>query len=415
MKKLTLLMSALLIGVMAFAEAPKVTLDFSTEAAIQAWGLPSDYTFTDKTYTNGGYTITISPNTNTKNGGFKGATGTNGIYLMLRYTGSALQLPAFDFAVSKIVVYGRTGASTATKFNVFVGSTAVSDEVTSAAVTQTFMIASAYQAAGNVYKIQVTNTKNQQITKVEVYEAVAGAPANVDFNLEERAYITAQTLTLSCTTEGASIYYTTDGTEPTEESELYEGAIAIDHPMTVKAVAIKNSIPSSVITKNYIIVSAEGNGTKTNPFTVADALVLNNNYPDKQWVVGKIVGIFKDNVPVIVDGENPASDSTNIAITDGLDTIAIQLVAKTAARKNLNLFDNASLVGRYVKLHGDIVSYFQRAGLKNVDDYELVPEDSTALEEETATEQKDKKLIENGQVIIIRNGVRYSITGVELK
>ena len=29
--------------------------------------------------------------------------------------------------------------------------------------------------------------------------------------------------------------------------------------------------------------------------------------------------------------------------------------------------------------------------------------------------QKDKKLIENGQVIIIRNGARYSITGVELK
>ena len=415
MKKLTLLMSALLIGVLAFAEAPKVTLDFSTEAAIQAWGLPSDYTFTDKTYTSGGYTITISPNTNTKNGGFKGATGTNGIYLMLRYTGSALQLPAFDFAVSKIVVYGRAGASTATKFNVFVGSTAVSDEVTSAAVTQTFLIASDYQAAGNVYKIQVTNTKNQQITKVEVYEAVAGAPKNVEFSLEEGAYITAQELTLSCATEGASIYYTTDGTDPDEESTEYEDAITIDHPTTVKAIAIKNGISSSVVKKDYIVISAEGNGTKANPFTVADAVALNNNYSGKQWVIGKIVGFFKDNVPVIVDSENPATDSTNIAITDGNDTIAIQLPAKTAVRKNLNLFDNASLAGRYVKLHGDILTYFSRAGLKNVDDYEVVSEDPTALEEETATEQKDKKLIENGQVIIIRNGVRYSITGVELK
>ena len=104
MKKLTLLMSALLIGVVAFAaDAPKVTLDFSTKEAIEAWGLPSDYKTTEATgltYTSGGNTITMI----STSGGFKGIKGENGNYLIMK-TNSILQLPAFDFAVSKILVY----------------------------------------------------------------------------------------------------------------------------------------------------------------------------------------------------------------------------------------------------------------------------------------------------------------------
>ena len=412
MKKLTLLMSALLIGVVAFAaDAPKVTLDFSTKEAIEAWGLPSDYKTTEATgltYTSGGNTITMI----STSGGFKGIKGENGNYLIMK-TNSILQLPAFDFAVSKILVYGRSGASAAAVFNVYVNGNAASTAVTSAAVTQTFLIASAYQAAGNVYGIKVTN-KNQQITKVEVYEAVAGAPANVEFSLEEQAYIEQKVLTLSCPTDGASIYYTTDETEPSASSTLYDGAITVDQTMTVKAVAIKNGVSSNIVTKTITIVSTEGQGTKENPFTIADAKLLNDKYPGAQWVIGRIIGVFEDNVPVVVDATAGTETAANLAITDGTDTIAVQLLNGSDIRTALNLKDHKEFVGRDIKVHGEILSYFQRAGIKNTDDYEF-DGISTALEEETATEQKDKKLIENGQVIIIRNGARYSITGVELK
>ena len=47
----------------------------------------------------------------------------------------------------------------------------------------------------------------------------------------------AQTVTITCATEGTTIYYTTDGSEPDDESIEYEGSITVDHTMTIKAKA----------------------------------------------------------------------------------------------------------------------------------------------------------------------------------
>ena len=58
-------------------------------------------------------------------------------------------------------------------------------------------------------------------------------------------YNTNQSVTISCTTAGASIYYTTDGTTPSASSTPYAGAITVDHNMTLKAVAIKGGDSSS--------------------------------------------------------------------------------------------------------------------------------------------------------------------------
>jgi len=44
-----------------------------------------------------------------------------------------------------------------------------------------------------------------------------------------------QSVTISCSTEGKTIRYTTDGTDPTESSTVYTSPIQIDHDMTIKA------------------------------------------------------------------------------------------------------------------------------------------------------------------------------------
>lgn len=49
-----------------------------------------------------------------------------------------------------------------------------------------------------------------------------------------------QIVELSCATEGAKIYYTTDGTTPTKDSEEYTGKFMVSSDSTVKAVAIKD-------------------------------------------------------------------------------------------------------------------------------------------------------------------------------
>ena len=48
-----------------------------------------------------------------------------------------------------------------------------------------------------------------------------------------------QSVSIACETEGAKIYYTTDGTEPTAESTVYAEPFEIEATTTVKAIAIK--------------------------------------------------------------------------------------------------------------------------------------------------------------------------------
>lgn len=54
-------------------------------------------------------------------------------------------------------------------------------------------------------------------------------------------------VTLSTATPGAKIYYTTDGTDPTETSTEYTGPITINEAMTIKAIAVANGLEKSEV------------------------------------------------------------------------------------------------------------------------------------------------------------------------
>ena len=58
-------------------------------------------------------------------------------------------------------------------------------------------------------------------------------------------YIGTQSVTISCATTGATIYYTTDGSDPDESSNVYESALSITDTTTVKALAVKSSLTNS--------------------------------------------------------------------------------------------------------------------------------------------------------------------------
>lgn len=68
-------------------------------------------------------------------------------------------------------------------------------------------------------------------------------------------YTEPQTVAINCETDEATIYYTTDGTTPTNESTLYTGTITVSTPTTLKAIAYKNSTASAVTTATYFVGS----------------------------------------------------------------------------------------------------------------------------------------------------------------
>ena len=61
-------------------------------------------------------------------------------------------------------------------------------------------------------------------------------------------YTTAQSVTITCTTAGAVIHYTADGTTPSSASALYGGAITVSSTQTIKAVAVKSGMTDSTVT-----------------------------------------------------------------------------------------------------------------------------------------------------------------------
>ena len=80
-------------------------------------------------------------------------------------------------------------------------------------------------------------------------------------------YTTAQTVTITCSTIGATIYYTTNGSTPSASSTMYNGPITISETTTLKAIAIKDDTSSNVATATYTIGGDEpmpiGNGSFT--------------------------------------------------------------------------------------------------------------------------------------------------------
>ena len=140
------------------------TFDFTSNTG---WGFPTSKEVGPASYTNG-YEITLAGSSG--QGYYFDSESNN---LLLGKSTATLTLPAFDFNVSKIKVYGNDGASGSVTFNIFVGEEAVSTAATSSKVTHEFEIKKDYQAAGNVYVIKVTNANNMRISKIEIFGYVA--------------------------------------------------------------------------------------------------------------------------------------------------------------------------------------------------------------------------------------------------
>ncbi|MBQ8064178.1 MAG: chitobiase/beta-hexosaminidase C-terminal domain-containing protein [Prevotella sp.] len=69
--------------------------------------------------------------------------------------------------------------------------------------------------------------------------------------------LTGNSVTLASTTEGATIYYTTDGSTPTTSSAVYDGSFEISNSCTVRAFAQKEDVASNVVMRECYVTHSD--------------------------------------------------------------------------------------------------------------------------------------------------------------
>ena len=162
---------------------------------------------------------------------------------MMKSTG--IQLKASTGKIQMPLIKSDAGFTvTATMANNHVtisdGTNSETDELTVSATDATITISATASYA--------------KFTKLTITPTVIKSVATPVITLAEGTYEEVKTTTITCETDGATIYYTTDGTEPTDESTEYDGGdIEINESMTIKAIAYLDSESSYVASATYTI------------------------------------------------------------------------------------------------------------------------------------------------------------------
>ncbi|ADL52314.1 glycosyl hydrolase [Clostridium cellulovorans] len=127
-------------------------------------------------------------------------------------------------------------------------------------------------------------------------------------SVKEGTYSVTQTVALSSATEGATIYYTLDGTEPTVASTVYDKPIEVAKTTTIKAIAIKAGLTNSdVVTATYTIsVSMLGDVNNDGKVNAIDYAMV------KSYLLGNPVTINLKNADLNSDGKINAIDLASI-------------------------------------------------------------------------------------------------------
>ena len=138
-------------------------------------------------------------------------------------------------------------------------------------------------------------------------------------------YSEAQSVAISTETVGASIYYTMDGTTPTDKSILYNGPIEVNSSKTIKAIATKSGYEQS--------------GVGTSSYTIKKATVATPTFSLAEGTYGedKSITISCETTGATIyyttDGSDPA-DSTQSYISGSSIDISSTTTLRAIAKKD---------------------------------------------------------------------------------
>ena len=193
-------------------------------------------------------------------------------------------------------------------------------------------------------------------------------------------------ITISCATEGATVYYTTDGSTPSASSTKYAGAITISKDMTIKAMAVKdgNYTNSEVASVSFTIKARE--------VVATPAFSISGGEVEEGTQVTISCATSGATVYYTIDGSTP---STSSAKYTGAITISKAMTIKAMASKS-GYYTNSAVASANFTIKQVIVE----------PEEPVLPEEPEAPEEPVIDEAL-QTAIEAAQEVLEYNGVGY--------
>ena len=144
--------------------------------------------------------------------------------------------------------------------------------------------------------------------------------------------------------------------------------------LEIQSIIVQEGEPGGVTPPTPPPTQLEGDGTRNNPYTATDVMLLNHTASDGNyyWVTGYIVGfVSTDNNQNVYTFNANANIKSNILVGKAANTntesecIPVQLPGGDI-RNGVNLQDNPGNFQKHILLYGTLESYFSVAAMKNV-------------------------------------------------
>ena len=120
------------------------------------------------------------------------------------------------------------------------------------------------------------------------------------FSVASGAVDSRTSVTITCATEGAKIYYTTDDSDPTAESTPYSEAISVTEAVTLKAIAIKEGMNNSAVASVSYTIKPDYSKCAVGDFVLKNGTVLSKDKtPESGTVAAVIVRAAADGKPAL--------------------------------------------------------------------------------------------------------------------
>jgi N-acetylneuraminic acid mutarotase len=215
----------------------------------------------------------------------------------------------------------------------------------------------AVPSSETVEAVAVASGFSVSTAAIGVYTLNLPPAATPSFNVPGGTYTAAQAVTISDATQGATIYYTTNGATPTTSSTVYSGAITVSSSETIEAIAVVNGYSLSAVASatytinlpaNFMLSAAPGALTV---YSSSQGIVTLTATPQNGF--DSTVSFACSGLPAEVSGSfNPTTvNPSGSAVTTTLTFTASAQAVLTRIHPRTPLLPTAALaIGVYVLL-----------------------------------------------------------------